>query len=77
MYMCIIMAYKNISVSVDAYDRLKRLKNERESFSEEILRLTRPAKISDVVGILSDKEALEWKKGIEEVRKSVRIREWR
>ena len=73
------MAFKNISLSLEAYDTLKKLKHKDESFSEEVMRLTKKseAKISDVIGIFTDVEAEQLRKGVEEVRKSFKVRTWR
>ena len=50
----ITMGYKNVSLSDKAYDRLRRVKRERESFSDVVLRLLGPVDdISDLFGILS------------------------
>ena len=59
MFLCmntqmITMGYKNVSLSDKAYDRLRRVKRERESFSDVVLRLLGPVDdISDLFGILS------------------------
>ncbi|HIH20512.1 TPA: hypothetical protein HA244_04565 [Candidatus Micrarchaeota archaeon] len=71
------MAYKNISLSVEAYAALKSLKHDAESFSHEILRLTKKTSVSEVAGILSHQEAEDLRKGVEEVRKAARVRQWR
>ena len=39
MYMCIHMTSKNISITEDVYNKLKKIKRENESFSELFLRL--------------------------------------
>ena len=41
MYMCIHMPSKNISITEEVYNKLMRIKNEDESFSELFLRLLR------------------------------------
>ncbi len=72
------MAHTTITISVDAYEALKRERREGESFSEEVLRLTgEKHKLSDLAGILSEEKADEWQKGVEKVRKKFRVREWR
>ena len=40
MYTYTFMATKNISLSEDAYEKLKRLKEEGESFSDVVRRIT-------------------------------------
>ncbi len=44
------MATKNITITEDAYDRLKALKREDESFSDTIRRLTESADIMEYAG---------------------------
>ena len=39
MYMCIHMTSKNISITEDVYNKLLKIKREKESFSELFLRL--------------------------------------
>ncbi len=75
MYVC-NMAYKNLSVSEDVYLLLKKRKQPDESFSDEISRLLRREKVSELGRILTDEEAREWQKGVEEVRKSFKVRTW-
>ena len=71
------MAFKNISLSVEAYDALKRLQHAGESFSKEVIRLAQRERVSDVFGIFSDSEAEALKKGVAEVRKKAKVRTWR
>ncbi len=70
------MAYKNVSLSLEAYERLKKLQKEDESFSQEVIRLTGTAKISSVAGILSEKEARGIERGIESIRKEAKVKTW-
>ena len=64
------MATKCITITVDAYDRLCSQKQERESLSDVINRITaRKSSLLDLVGLLSPKEAEEMKKHIAEGRK--------
>ena len=47
------MAIKTITVTVDAYQAIKRMKKGEESFSDLFLRLGgRPLMIKDVIGVL-------------------------
>ena len=71
------MAYKNISLSVEAYDTLKRQKKASESFSKEILRLAKKASVWDVMGILSESEADELETNVNASRAKIKMREWR
>ena len=41
MGMCIHMTSKNISITKDVYDKLRKIKQDNESFSELFLRLLR------------------------------------
>ncbi|MBD3408286.1 MAG: antitoxin [Candidatus Lokiarchaeota archaeon] len=64
------MVYKNISLSEDAYARLKAAKRDDESFSEVVLRLLGSNDdLSDLFGVIemSDKERDELLKDIESV----------
>ncbi len=47
------MATKNITITADAYERLKALKREDESFSDTIRRLTESADIMEYAGSCS------------------------
>lgn len=70
--MCINMASKNISLKQEAYDRLKALQNEGESFSEEILRLTKnyETDLSDIIGLDID---ISWEQILEDRNKSMEV----
>lgn len=56
------MATKTISITEEAYERLKMYKNQRESFSDVIHRITKRNKLSDFYGMLGEK-AMCWKSG--------------
>ncbi len=43
------MAHKTLTISEDAYNALKRLKKERESFSDVILRITKGRSLLDFI----------------------------
>ena len=62
------MAIKNISITTEAYERLARLKKDRESFSEVITRITRKAKLDDFFGVLSKESADEIEENIKKMR---------
>ena len=47
------MATKNITVTEDAYERLKTLKRDDESFSDTIRRLTESADVMEYSGVCS------------------------
>ncbi len=50
------MGSKTISVSDEAYARLKALKKPGESFSDTINRLTARRRLSEIAGILSEED---------------------
>ena len=62
------MASKTITISEDAYERLKSLKEEDESFSDVINKLTRDRSLLEIAGILSEDEADELEENIKERR---------
>lgn len=70
------MGARNISISDEAYERLKSIKKPNESFTDVINRLTGRRSILELVGLLSKEEAREMKLGIKDIRKksSKRIR---
>lgn len=53
------MATKTISLSEDAYERLRAMKREGESFSDLVRRLTRGVRLSEFHGALSAETAAE------------------
>jgi len=48
------MGVKTISISDEAYARLKSLKRRGESFSDVINRLTSRKRLSEIAGVLND-----------------------
>ncbi|HII53759.1 hypothetical protein COT30_03145 [Candidatus Micrarchaeota archaeon CG08_land_8_20_14_0_20_49_17] len=71
------MAYKNISLSLEAYELLKHLKKGEESFSAAVLRLGgATARVSEVAGILSENEARQLEQGVRQLRASAKVRKW-
>ena len=70
------MAYKNISLSTEAYETLRRHKRADESFTQEVLRLLSKPSISEVAGILSNDEAKELQAGVKLVREAFKVRKW-
>ena len=67
------MVTKTITVTKDAYERLKVLKRPEESFSEEIKRITSGGqdimRFAGILSDLSDKDIEEMKQSIRELRK--------
>lgn len=66
------MATKTISLSEDAYERLKNMKRENESFSDVVRRLCTPIKLRDFYGVLSPESAASLENTIEEARRTHR-----
>lgn len=62
------MAVKTITVTEDAYEALKFLKQPTESFSKTLLRLRRKNSLNDFIGILSKESATELKHTIKEMK---------
>jgi len=62
------MATKTISLSEDAYDRLRAMKREGESFSDVVRRLTRGVRLSEFHGALSAETAADLEAGIAAAR---------
>lgn len=63
------MAVKTITVTKDAYESLKGLKEPRESFSDTLLRIAKRRPLSEFFGILSAKSGDRLEKAIFEARK--------
>lgn len=68
------MSTKTISLSEEAYERLKAMKKEKESFTDLIKRLCSGAKLRDFYGILEEESAEEIEKAIRERREEHRER---
>ncbi|MBS3781375.1 MAG: antitoxin VapB family protein [Candidatus Thermoplasmatota archaeon] len=66
------MASKTITISEEAYERLKSRKEEKESFTDVINKLTRERSLNEIAGILSDDEADRLKEKIEEGREKTK-----
>ena len=67
------MATKNISLTEEAYRRLRSLGKDHESFSEIVIRVTSKSNIDDYVGILSQEAADEIETTISRLRKKNRL----
>ncbi len=76
-YMCthmLPMATKTITVTEDAYEHMKKLKHQEESFSTLFLRLAdEKLRVADIYGLLSRQEqtAGDWIKQSTAVRKGL------
>lgn len=62
------MSTKTISITKNAYDRLKILKKERESFSDVINRITKNKDLMDFYGVFAGKIGDNLEKAIKESR---------
>ncbi|TAL55716.1 MAG: hypothetical protein EPN86_03105 [Nanoarchaeota archaeon] len=65
---------KNVTITDDAYERLKQVKEDNESFTDAILRLTKARKLSDFAGILSADEAENLRESVKKSRRQSQIR---
>ncbi|MBI2134153.1 antitoxin VapB family protein [Candidatus Woesearchaeota archaeon] len=68
------MPTRSITITDEAYQRLASFKENKESFSDVINKLTRKSSLMELAGILSPKEANELEDNIKEIRKSIRKR---
>lgn len=68
------MATKTISITEEAYERLKTKKKGNESFSEVITRITNKKSLLDFAGILTKEQADHLEKTIAESRERSRKR---
>lgn len=59
------MVSRNVSLDDEAYNRLKALKEEGESFSDAVKRITREHSLTEIAGMITE-EAEEMKEEIEE-----------
>jgi len=74
MYIHTGMGAKTISVSDEAYARLKSLKKRGESFSDVINRLTSRKRLSETAGVLNDDDVDVIESAIASVRSRSRDR---
>ena len=65
------MTVKTLTITEDAYTRLAAEKENGESFSDVIRRITGKRSLLDLVGVLSDKEADELERAVRETRKEM------
>ncbi len=63
------MVVKTITVTKDAYEALKALKAERESFSETILRVAKRRSLREFAGVLSPESADRLERAVKDIRK--------
>ena len=67
------MATKTISITEEAYKRLRLRKGPDESFSDVIVRLTERRPLTDFAGMLSHSSASAIRKAIMESRRERRV----
>jgi len=68
------MGSKTISVSDEAYARLKSLKKPGESFSDTINRLTSRRRLSEIAGVLDDDDIKVIERAVAAIRSRSRER---
>ena len=68
MHVHTYMARKTISITLEAYDRLRARKGRDESFTDVILRLTGRRSLADVAGMLSKASVKAIRDAIDEAR---------
>jgi len=68
------MATKTLTITEDAYERLATAKEENESFSEVINRITGKVSLLSIAGILTEKEADKLEASITKSRQRSRLR---
>ena len=66
------MATKTISITREAYDRLRARKGRGESFTDVILRLTEREPLADYAGMLSKSSVKAIRDAIDEARRERR-----
>ncbi len=62
------MTTKTITVTEDAYEALKRMQEEEESFSKTLLRISAKRSLREFIGLFSSDEAEKLKTAIKEIR---------
>jgi len=66
------MVTKTISITKEAYDRLRSRKGPNESFTDVILRLTERRPLAEYAGMLSKSSVKAIREAIEEARRDRR-----
>lgn len=68
------MATKTISITEDAYERLAARKEQSESFSDVIVKMTGKGSLMELAGVLTKNEAEELRANISARRAMMRAR---
>lgn len=69
MYIHLVcMGTKTITITNEAYERLVAMKGEKDSFSDVIKKITIKYPLKDLIGIISNKEAIALKDSIKDTR---------
>lgn len=68
------MPTRTISITEEAYERLKMLKEKNESFTDVVNRITGKRSLLELAGILSGEEADKMERHIKEMRARSRER---
>ncbi|MBI4170640.1 MAG: antitoxin VapB family protein [Candidatus Aenigmarchaeota archaeon] len=68
------MPTMTITITEEAYKRLKAKKERNESFTDVILKITSKRNISDFAGMLTEKEASDLESNIRDARSRSRAR---
>ena len=68
------MATKTISITEEAYERLRMKKEKNESFTDVINRITGKRSLLELAGIFSEEDAIKIEKHIKERRAASRKR---
>jgi predicted CopG family antitoxin len=62
------MGTRNISISDEAYSKLAAMKGPKESFTDVINRLAGKKSVLDLAGVLSPKEATDFRSNVRLIR---------
>lgn len=68
------MSTKTITITDEAYNRLKAAKEEGESFTKAIIKITKKNPLDALVGILTKEDANELRENIKGVRQKMEER---
>ena len=68
------MSTKTISISEEAYNLLKNIKDEKESFTDAIIKVAKKDPLSKLVGVLTKNEATELRRNIRRTREKTEER---